>query len=438
MKLDSDQKAAIKFLSNRKTGGLFADIGTGKTIIVLRTILNRLADMKISAACVVAPIRVIEEVWEQEAELWPWVNELTFSIVRGQPAARLKALNKKVDIFLINPDLIDWLCSLKKWPFQMLVIDESTAFKDQGTKRFRRLKAKLVRTPYRIIMTGTPTPNSLMGLWSQMFLVDRGYRLGTSYTWFKRRYFYPADYQGYKWLPFPGSKRRILEAVAPCLFRIEASKATHKPVKENNIWVNLPPRARAQYREMETRFLTEIRRGIVTAANAAVKAGKLLQISNGYVYDEDRNPVMVHEAKLNALQELVEELDQPVLVVYNYLHELAAIKKRFKKAEMIDVDRWNTGKQSIALIHPRSAGHGLNLQKGGHHIIFFGLQYSRELYDQVIGRLARRGQEFTVIVHRILTRNTIDSVIDELLHFRQDEQQSFLSALKEYRRGRQT
>lgn len=435
MRLTEDQVEGIDFIREVSRGGIFADIGVGKTAIALHAIWHLLGDLKVRAVCVVAPIRVIEEVWRQEAKLWRRTKILTFALVRGQPKQRLRELEKAVDVFLINPDLIPWLCTLRRWPFDMIIFDESTMFKNPSSKRFKRIQTRLRRCPRRYIMTGTPTPNTLLNLWSQMYLVDRGLALGDSYYWYKRRFFYPIDYQGYKWVPLPGSRRHIMREINPKVFRIETPEYSKVHIKENNIWVSLPPAARDKYNRMERHFLFEVRHGLVTAANAAVKSNKLLQLSNGFAYTTEHKPRTLHMKKIEALEELVDEIGKPVLVVYHYLHERDKILDTIPQAEMLDIQKWNKGKQPVALLHPASAGHGLNLQFGGHHMIMFGLQHSRERYDQVIGRLARRGQKFTVFVHRILARETLDLVVDEILHGRYNEQRDFLQALKHYKRG---
>ena len=420
----------------RGTAGLFLDMGGGKTVSTLTTL-----DQLDGRTLLVGPIRVIESVWRQEAEKWG-IN-LTFSLVRGTPAERTTALRTAADVYLINPENLTWFFDLpdKSRPsMKNLVIDESSMFKTPGSKRFRKLRHQVRRFDRRFILTGTPSPNSLLDLWSQIYIIDGGRRLGTSFNRYKQQYFYPVDRMGWKWTVKPGAETEIYRMISDIILRIEVPRDYKSMFNRLNL--DLDPKTRKLYDEMEEEAFAQIDdNSSVSAMTVAVAMVKCRQLANGVTYTDEGGVSEVHQLKLDALSEIVEGTGSPVLVVYNFRHELEVIRNRFKDLVVLSedptaIDRWNKGEIPVMALHPQSGGHGLNLQFGGHTIVWYGLTFSYEQFAQTNARLIRPGQEHTVMIHLVVAKNTVDIVMGKTLKLKNKGQTGLLNAMKEYRNDR--
>lgn len=457
------QWKAIYFGLKRKFCALFMDMGLGKTITVLSIIKALIHHDKLrrKPILVVGPIRVIYTVWAQEAMLWKHTRSLSFSIVHGSQKNRLAALDVEADIYLINPENLVWLLNLlqtnkamKDWPFSMLVIDESSMFKAAGTKRFRKFRHYVHFFKRRIIMSGTPTPNSLIDIWPQMFIVDQGERLGTSVDRFKKRFFVPENiHSDYPTLvPREGTEEYVHGLIRDVALSMEATDYLDvPPTMFNDVEVDLPAQARELYDEFEKEMFLQMETGTVEAVNAAVLTMKCQQIANGAIYTADREGIprrgndrvweLIHDAKLDALEEVIEETGSPVLVGYWFKHDFFRLHKRFPKAPWFGRAKndtlekeWNAGKHRICFAHPGSAAHGMNLQFGpGHTIALFSLTWSFERYKQLIARIGFARAQCVVMVHRIIARNTTDNAMLMSLARKGNGSRTFINALKEYR-----
>lgn len=439
------QDDAIDFLCYNVFAGLFIDMGLGKTMIILHAILELPRPVLL-----VGPIRVIETVWEQEAREWAATRNLRFSLLRGSPAERRAAAEVEADVYLVNPELLEEALTLRD-DYQVLVIDESSQFKNPSTKRFKRLRKHLKRFKHRIIATGTPAPNSLLDLWSQIFILDQGKRLDTAFGRFQRKFFYTVDWQGYKWEAHDWAQDEITKIVSDLVFEMsleDAGIGLKEPVN-NIVPVRLPAKARKIYDDMEKRAFANLGKGQeLTAAMAATKTMKLRQLASGFVYDDEGNVSQVHDAKIQALQEIVEGTGSPIIVVYQFQHELKALQKAFpqgvtfgkrgpgwdKLARLAEHQRdaWNAGKIPIMFLHPQSGGHGLNLQFGGHVMAIFTASFSLEQMDQIRRRIQRSGQQKTVIYHWLVAEGTVDNILLEVLQGRAANQKGVLRLIKEY------
>lgn len=460
--LRSYQVEGVNFLLNRFGAGLYQDMGLGKSITALTTILE-LRRFGYGPALVIGPIRVIETVWMQEAKEWEHTQHLTFSLVRGDEHERRKALLKYVDVYLINPDLLGWLFETikKPYPWEILVIDEASMFKKAGNVRFRTIKHKIKLFRRRYTMTGTPAPNKLLELWPHMFIVDQGERLCRRFGDFKSRFYEPVvpiDHNDKKnptnFLPWElkkGAENKIYSLIADVVFRTE--NLDLPKANFNIVNVILPSKARRIYDEMEDDALSELGGGkAITAANAAVALMKCRQIANGIVYttpsefdeDQTKEVKLIHREKLLATREIVDETGSPVIIVYNFKHELEFLKKEFERYVVLKeskntertIRRWNLGKIPILFLHPRSGGHGLNLQHGGHTMIWFGLTFSYEEYIQTIARINRQGQKHPVIIHLIIALQTVDIFLRKVLKAKASKEANLFDYLKEYRHAR--
>ena len=412
---------------------LFADMGTGKTLATLKA----LEELK-GSTLLIAPIRVCETVWRQEAKKWG-IN-LTFSLIRGPINVRIQALNKKSNVYLINPDLITWLFNMDGLPhFTNLIVDESSLFKNPRTKRFKMLKKNLKLFERRYILTGTPSPNSLMDLWSQIGILDKGKRLGTAYSRFKNTYF-DSDYMGFKWTIKPGSKEKIEELLSDIVIRLDAKDYLDLPeMMETDVTIKLDPKELIQYQQFAKNMITHLGGKELTVISAVTLHTKLSQLANGMVYDEEGNIHLFHTKKIDALKEMVEEINEPIIIVYKYNHEKESILDIFPKAVLFNVgdtnkhiEDWNAGKIKQLLLHPASGGHGINLQEGGCHIIWFSPIPSLEQYLQTNKRIHRSGQTKPVFIHRLIAEHTIDEQIAKNLKMKDVSQTNFLDSMKKY------
>lgn len=449
------QWRAIKFILAAKCCALFLDMGLGKTISVLSAICAMLTRRWLDRpVLIVGPIRVIETVWAQEAAKWSHTRDLTFSLVRGNEKQRLGALNVAADCYMINPENLRWLLELfnnphakADWPFSMLVIDESSAFKAPGTRRFKKLRNYIDLFQYRVIMTGTPTPNSLLELWPQMYIVDCGERLGTAFGRFKERFFMQKDYNGYRYGPRRGAEEKIQRLISDKVLRLDAKDwLTVPPTVFNTVTVDIPRGARAIYDEFEKEMFLHLRSGSVEALNAAGVSGRCHQIANGAIYTLDERGRQkwetVHDAKVHAVQEIVEEAGSNVIIAYHFKHDLQRLKSLYPYAPVMSeakdadalVDEWNEGRHPVLLVHPKSAGHGLNMQFGGHVMVFFSLTWSLESHDQLVSRIGMARAQKRCIVHYIVARNTVDEVIRTAIELKAHGQERFHAMLRAYSR----
>lgn len=387
---------------------------------------------------------------DDEIEKWDHLKHLTFSKILGNQKQRLDALNKKSDVYLINRENVEWLVNhyQRKWPFKTVIIDELSSFKSSSAKRFKALR-KVRPFMERVIgLTGTPSPNSLLDLWPQIYLLDQGERLGKTITQYRNKYFIPAQKNGhivYSWQLIPGAEEAIYNKISDICVSMKAKDHLSLPLRtENIVEIELNKASWKKYKELEREYVLELEEADVVASNAATLSNKLLQLSNGAIYDENGDGREIHQEKLEALERIVEDAQgQSILVFYQYKHDLERIQKKFKQSKKLDVSagdihKWNEGEIPLLLAHPQSAGHGLNLQQGGHIIVWFGLTWSLEFYQQANARLDRQGQQQPVIIHHLVTKGTIDEQVIKALQTKEVGQEALMSAvkakIKEYRR----
>lgn len=435
MQLHEYQEFAKDWILEHPYCGLLLDMGLGKTLTTLSAIdeLKNIfcEDHKI---LVIAPKKVAEETWSTEIEKWGF--DLTYSKVLGTTKQRKAALEKEADLYIINRENVVWLVDYykTKWPFTFVVVDELSSFKSSKSKRFRALRKVRPKLERFVGLTGTPAPNSLIDLWPQIYLMDRGERLGSSQTRYKDRYFNPDKYNGpivYSWAIRPGAEEEIYGKVDDICVSMKAKDYLKLPPRTDNIVMVKLSNTKA-YKQLEQELVLEFKGQEITAANSAVLANKLLQLANGAIYDDTKQVVPIHDDKLDALESIVEDSQgQPILVFYQYQHDLARLKARFPQAqELTSVEKWNAGEIPILLCHPQSAGHGLNLQKGGHIIVWFGLTWSLEYYQQANARLDRQGQTEPVLIHHLVAENTVDEKVLRILQGKEQRQNALLEAVK--------
>jgi SNF2 family DNA or RNA helicase len=438
--LHSYQRKAVDFILSEERCMLALEMGLGKSVSTLTAICDMLDGFTASKVLVIAPLRVANSVWAQETRLWEHLNHLRVSVCTGPEKARRAALSVDADVYVINRENVMWLAQNygKNWPFDTVVIDESSSFKNSSSKRFKALRKMLPQIERMVLLTGTPSPNGLMDLWSQMYLIDYGERLGRTLTGYKQRFFEP-DFMGYKFSLRSGADETIHRLVSDKVIHMSADDYLDLPDRIDIVQrVNMPAAAMSDYKDFERTMLAELDDGeTVEATTAAVLANKLLQWSNGAMYtDQNGNWSETHVAKLDALSEIIE--DNPgenILVAYNYQSDLARLLKRFPQAKQLDkkqetIDAWNRGETPLLLAHPASAGHGLNLQKGGALCVWFGLNWSLEYYQQFNARLHRQGQDRPVRVAHIVCEGTIDERVLSVLRDKDAVQGNLLSALK--------
>lgn len=412
-----------------------------KTVITLTAIKELIEDFAIWKVLVIAPKRVAEDTWSREHEKWDHLSGLRISKVLGTPAQRMKALKAEADIYVIGRDNVKWLVELmgKSWPFDMVVIDELSSFKNPSAQRFKALR-KVIPASDRVVgLTGTPSPNGLMDLWAEIYLLDRGERLGTTISAYREKYFRAGARNGYivyKWEPYSYSQKEIERKISDICMSMSAEDYLELPERiDNEIKIRLSKKEMKQYNQMERDQLLRIDDEAVVALNAAAVMNKLLQMANGSVYADGGDVVKIHEKKLDALEEIIDTTGEPVLVFYSFRHDLEAIKKRIPDARELesseDIARWNRGEIPVLLCHPASVGYGLNLQDGGHVIVWYGLTWSLELYQQANARLYRQGQQKAVIIHHLIAEGTVDEQVMRALQHKDTSQRALLAALKE-------
>lgn len=441
------QKYCIKKMIELENIGLFLDMGLGKTSISLMAIKDlKFNRFKVNKVLIIAPKKVAEGTWQEEAKKWEQTKDLRISTVLGTEKQRIKSLYQKADIYIINRENVVWIVEYFKnnWPFDMVVCDEFSSFKSHKAKRFKALAAVKPHIKRLVGLTGTPSPNGLNDLWSQVYLLDEGERLGKRYGGFRERYFEPGKRNGfvvYNWEIKKGSEESILEKISDICISMKAKDYLSLPdVIEQEIPVILDPKAQKKYDELEKDMVLKISDDeIIDAMSAAALSNKLLQLSNGAVYDEDHNYHEIHDAKIEAFFELLEGLNgKSVLVFYNFQHDKDRLLKELEKTDyryrvlesVKDQRDWNDKKIDVLLTHPASSAYGLNLQKGGNHVVWFGLNWNYELYTQANKRLHRQGQEEKVIIHHLVTKGTRDEDVMEALKHKENVQEYVLESLK--------
>lgn len=436
------QERAIEFILNHENSALFLDMGLGKTVITLTALYSMLFDkFTATKVLVIAPLTVAWNTWSLEAEKWDHLQGLKISKILGTAAERKKALQEDAEIYVINRENVVWLVKeLKTWPFDVVVIDELSSFKSNQSKRFKALKYVRPYIDHVIGLTGTPASNSMMDLWAEMYLVDQGERLGKTLTWYRSNYFKPGwsnGYVVYKWQLLPGAKDIITEKLSDISVSMSAQDYLSLPDKvETDIFIDLDSKTLKAYQQLEREALTTVDDTEIEGINAAAIMSKLLQASNGFLYDETHAVHRLHSAKLEALEELIEQAQSPVLVFYEFkadLEDLAKLKGARQLSGPKDIEDWNAGKINILLAHPASAGYGLNLQEGGHTVVWYGLTWSLEQYQQANARLYRQGQKDTVFIYHILAKGTADEDVKKALEDKDMSQSALLNALKERR-----
>ena len=438
------QQYAIDRIVEQDHVGLLLDMGLGKTVITLTAIDQLLYDyLAVSHVLVIAPKKVAEATWQTEARKWDHLQRLRISTALGTAKERMAAVESTSDIVVINRENVPWLVDQvgSRWPFDMLVVDESSSFKNPSAARFKALRRVLPRASRVVILTGTPAPNGIMDIWAQIYLLDRGERLGRYISHYRERYF---DFNPWRheYSPKPGAFEAVQNKIGDLCVSMSAADYLAMPeLITDDMPVELDPVARKQYQQLEREMILELDEENVTALSAATLTGKLLQLCGGAVYDAAGQAHRIHTAKLDALDELLEQLHgEPVLLFYGFRHEIPTILNRLhsanpdRRVRMLDcaedADAWNWGEVDVLLAHPASCAYGLNLQQGGHHVIWYTLTWSLELYQQANARLHRQGQEKPVIVHRLLVRGGVDEDVAKALEGKTETQDALLTALR--------
>lgn len=435
------QKYATQFILTHPVAAVLLEMGLGKSVITLTALFDLCLDMfLIRKVLVIAPLRVARDTWPSEIKKWDHLEGLTYSVVVGSEAERKAALMRTADLYIINRENVDWLVTKSgmTFDFDMVVIDELSSFKSWRAKRFKSL---LKVRPYvkRIVgLTGTPSSNGLMDLWAEFRLLDLGKRLGRFITHYRNAFFTPDKRNGevvFSYKPLPGAEQQIYDRISDITISMKSCDYLKLPeciINEVPVWMD--DKEMEVYDTFREDMVAKIKDKEIDAANAAVLSGKLLQMANGAVYDEEKKPIHIHDRKLDALEDLLEAANgKPVLIAYWYQHDVDRIKERFQVREIKtskDIEDWNAGKISAAVIHPASAGHGLNLQTGGSTIIWFGLTWSLELYQQTNARLHRQGQKETVVIHHIIAKGTIDEQVMSALRKKEKTQDALIDAVK--------
>lgn len=440
------QKQCIEKILATPKLGLFLSMGLGKTSIVLTAVkdlkYNRLEVRKV---LVIAPKKVAEGTWTKEKDKWEHTKCLRVSQVLGSQTKRLKALSTPADLYIINRENVVWLVEhyRNKWPFDMVVIDESSSFKSHKAKRFKALAAVAPKVKRIVELTGTPSPNGLKDLWAQLYLLDGGERLGKRFSGFRERYFDAGPRINgvvYKYSPKQGSDTAVLDQISDICVSMKSEDYLQLPeMVMHEIPVVLDPKAEKAYLELEKQMVLQLPEEDISVTSAAALSNKLLQLANGAVYDEDHTAHEVHRCKVEAFMELIESLQEsPALVFYNFQHDLQVLEEALSKTGLTtrrlktpqDVDDWNDRKIDVLLTHPASSAYGLNLQQGGNHVIWFGLTWNYELYMQANKRLHRQGQTDRVFIHHLVVEGTRDEDVMNALKAKDDAQQFVMESLK--------
>lgn len=438
------QKMAIEKIYETPRCGLFLEMGLGKTVITLTALEDMIYNsFEVGKVLVIAPLRVAEDTWSRESAKWEHLKHLRISKILGTPSQRRAALAAEADIYIINRENVVWLCDELSvaggWFFDAVVIDELSSFKSPKAQRFKALRKYITRSRRVIGLTGTPAPNGLIDLWSQIYLLDGGERLGRTVTGYRERFFLPDKRNQttiFSYKPKEGADKAIWDRLSDICVSMRAEDWLTLPERiDNVVTVRMTDKQRAAYEKFEREQYIQFIEGEVTAVSAAALTNKLLQYSNGAMYKADGDYIETCEGKLDALEDIIEAANgKPVLCFYSYKHDLERIQKRFPNAVKLDnaedIENWNNGEIELLLAHPAGAGHGLNLQAGGNIIVWFGLTWSLELYQQANARLYRQGQENAVVIHHLLTEQTVDERVYQSLQGKGEVQDELLDALK--------
>ena len=445
LELHNYQRELVDYIDKNQNVGLFLEPGLGKTIITLYYIKKQLEKNPNFRAVVIAPLRVIYSTWPNEIEQWDCFKSLTYEIFHTIKKDAPLPLHK--NIILVNPDGIHKIYyRLKRDSYwDLLVVDESTMFKTPSSKRFKLLKPMLQHFKQKMILTGTPIPNGYLNLWSQIYILDKGKTLEPFYTRYKKMYFYPSGYNGYVWELKDGYAELIQGKIKDFCISMKASKLIDMPSRVDRVQYNLLTRPlKEQYKILKNDFILELDKDTLVAPNVLVKLIKCQQFSNGIVYLENKSIIEVHNEKIKYLIELLDNLgEEPVIIFYMFNSDLQLLKKHLKTKSLTLLNgstkpkqtqeiicQWNHKKIPILLAHPQAMSHGLNLQHGGHHAIWFGLTYNLEIYQQANARIYRQNQENNVVIHHLLTKGTIDEQIYTILTRKGVMQHSFMEQLK--------
>ena len=435
------QKYVTDFILTHPIAAVFLEMGLGKSVITLTALFDLILDQfLIRKVLVIAPLRVARDTWPLEIRKWDHLSGLTYSVVVGNESERRTALMRTADIYIINRENVDWLITKSGIPFDfdMVVIDELSSFKSHQAKRFKSLLKARPSVKRIVGLTGTPSSNGLMDLWAEFRLLDLGQRLGRYISHYRAAYFMPDKRNAeviFNYKPLPGAEDAIYQKISDVTISMKSCDYLKLPeCVTNEVPVVMNDKEIAVYDRFREDMVTKIKDKEIDAANAAVLSGKLLQMANGAVYDEEKVSCHIHDRKLDALEDLIEGANgKPVLIAYWYQHDAERIRARFPVREIKtsqDIEDWNAGKISVAIIHPASAGHGLNLQAGGSTLIWFGLTWSLELYQQTNARLHRQGQKDTVIIYHIIAKGTIDEDVMKALRKKEKTQDALINAVR--------
>lgn len=441
------QQYATEYIETHPVAAVLLDMGLGKTSITLTALNNLLFDsFEIRKVIVIAPLRVARNTWSAEIEKWEHLSTLVYSVAVGTEAERMAALKRQADIYIINRENVQWLITESGVPFDydMVVVDELSSFKNHQTKRFKALMKVRPKVKRIVGLTGTPSSNGLMDLWAEFRLLDMGQRLGRFIGQYRTRFFQPDKRNGqvvFSYKPLPGAEQQIYRLISDITISMKSTDHLRMPeLVSSRYTVYLSEVEEQRYAALKQDLVLQLPDGDITAANAASLSGKLSQMANGAVYMDSGDTISIHDRKLDALEDIIEAANgKPVLVAYWYRHDLERITERLHKLKIpcsrLDTDgsirMWNAGELPVALIHPASAGHGLNLQSGGSTLVWFGLTWSLELYQQTVARLWRQGQESeTVVVQHIITKGTIDERIMKALSEKDSTQSALMDAVK--------
>ena len=440
------QNYATGFILEHPVSAVFLDMGLGKSVITLSAIFDLCLDsFEVSKVLVIAPLRVARNTWPDELKKWDHLHGLTYSVAVGTEQDRKAALMQRAKVYIINRENVQWLVKESGLPFNydMVVVDELSSFKSYQAKRFRSLLSVRPSVKRVVGLTGTPSSNGLMDLWAEFRILDMGKRLGRFITHYRNAYFTPDKRNGqvvFSYKPLPGAEEAIYQKISDITISMKAADYLHLPeCVINEVKVRLSDEERNIYDSLKRDLVVSLKGEEIDAGNAAALSGKLCQMANGAVYGEDKRVFPIHERKLDALEDLIEAANgKPVLVAYWFKHDLERIQARLLKLHipfsLLDssesISRWNRGELPVALIHPASAGHGLNLQSGGATLVWFGLTWSLELYQQTNARLWRQGQRDTVVIHHIITSGTIDERIMSALRTKEETQAALIEAVK--------
>lgn len=436
------QRFATDYIETHPIAAVLLDMGLGKTSITLTALSNLLFDsFEIHKVLVIAPLRVASVTWSAEIEKWEHLHLLQYSVAVGSESERFDALKAQADIYIINRENVQWLIEKSgiSFDFDMVVVDELSSFKNYQSKRFKALMRARPKVKRMVGLTGTPSSNGLMDLFAEFKLLDMGARLGRFIGQYRTDYFFPDKRNGqivYSYKPLPNAEQQIYDKISDITISMKSTDHLKMPeLISTQLEVELSEAEKKKYEELKKDLILQLPDGEITAANAASLTGKLSQMANGAVYSDDESVLEIHQRKLDALEDIIESANgKPVLVAYWFRHDLERIRKRFDVREIKtvkDIDDWNNGSIPVAVIHPASVGHGLNLQQGGSALVWFGITWSLELYQQTNARLWRQGQSAeTVVITHIITKGTIDGRIIKALKTKDTSQSALIDAVK--------